>query len=369
MAASALDIANWRGSYDNGAVPVTSFASVGNHTPLAGKGYVVNVLWASITITSVPAPTLTGGGLTWVLQGAYREHSTGEKYLATFAAVGAGADGALTFTAGNLQGFRYAKMQASEVSGAVVSSAAAFCVAVQPSALNLNTDTPTIDTSGFTAANCVIAAFARYGGSVSFTPGGAGFTELYDVASTNITGAVTTKGTTDAAASGTFTSGAAAVLGQAVSLAAAPVGPDPDSVAPASGPAAGGTAITITGTGFDASGGASEGVTIGGAAATSVVFVNATTIICVTPEHAVGAVDVVVTNGDGTSGTLVGGFFYDGAIAVVNPGATDGAGDAVPAGELSSTLWAPSGTAKRAKLIPTIGGVVCAPRFVKLLPP
>src|SRR5437016_13781897 len=71
------------------------------------------------------------------------------------------------------------------------------------------------------------------------------------------------------------------------------------SVTPNTGPTAGGTAVTIGGSGFLAT----TSVTFGGTAATSVVVVNNNTITAVTPAHAAGAVNVVVTNCSG-SGTL-----------------------------------------------------------------
>jgi len=78
------------------------------------------------------------------------------------------------------------------------------------------------------------------------------------------------------------------------------------SVAPSSGPTAGGTAVTITGANFVA------GVTVnvGGSTATGVSVVNNTTITATTPTHAAGAVDVMVTNADAQSGTLSSGFTY-----------------------------------------------------------
>jgi hypothetical protein len=78
------------------------------------------------------------------------------------------------------------------------------------------------------------------------------------------------------------------------------------NVSPNSGTYLGGTAVTITGTGFLS--GASA--TFGGSAATSVVVVNSTTITAVTPAHALGAVNVTVTNTDTTSGTLTNGYTY-----------------------------------------------------------
>ena len=86
------------------------------------------------------------------------------------------------------------------------------------------------------------------------------------------------------------------------------VGPAPEvtSVLPNSGDPAGGTSVTIAGSGFQPA----ATVTFGGTAATNVIVVNATTITATTPAHAAGAVSVVVTNFDTTSGTLANGFTY-----------------------------------------------------------
>jgi hypothetical protein len=83
--------------------------------------------------------------------------------------------------------------------------------------------------------------------------------------------------------------------------------PSITSVTPADGPVAGGTAVTIAGANFTTT--PDTTVTIGGTSATSVIVVDANTITCDTPAHAAGAVDVVVTNSNG-SDTLVNGFTY-----------------------------------------------------------
>ncbi len=85
-------------------------------------------------------------------------------------------------------------------------------------------------------------------------------------------------------------------------------GPPPTfvSIVPDNGAAAGGTAVTITGANFQP--GAT--VTIGGAAATSVVVVSRTSITAVTPAGSVGARDVVITNADGVAVTAAGAFTY-----------------------------------------------------------
>ena len=78
------------------------------------------------------------------------------------------------------------------------------------------------------------------------------------------------------------------------------------SIIPSSGSELGGTPVTITGTLFV--NGAT--VTIAGVSATSVVWVNSTTITAVTAAGSIGTGDVVVTNPDLHIGTLVNGYHY-----------------------------------------------------------
>lgn len=106
-------------------------------------------------------------------------------------------------------------------------------------------------------------------------------------------------------------------LGLSVAVNPPPPPPPPvpaptvTSIAPTSGPAIGGTAVTITGADFQS--GAT--VTIGGAAASNVNVTSATTITATTPAGTADAVvDVVVANPDGQSATLAGAFTYVGII-------------------------------------------------------
>lgn len=82
--------------------------------------------------------------------------------------------------------------------------------------------------------------------------------------------------------------------------------PKVSSISPTTGPAAGGTHVTITGTNFvtDAK------VNIGGTPATQVNVASAISITAVTPAHATGAVDVQVVNSDGQKDQLTGGFTF-----------------------------------------------------------
>ncbi len=82
--------------------------------------------------------------------------------------------------------------------------------------------------------------------------------------------------------------------------------PTVTSISPASGYSAGGTTVTITGTGFIT--GATA--TIGGTTCTSPTVVSGTSITCVTPARAAGVNAVVVTNPDTQTGTLSNAFTY-----------------------------------------------------------
>ncbi len=81
------------------------------------------------------------------------------------------------------------------------------------------------------------------------------------------------------------------------------------SLTPSSGSTSGGTSVTIDGSNFGSSRG-SGGVTFGGSEATSYTSWSDNQIECVTPAHAAGAVDVVVTMDDRLSGTKISGFTY-----------------------------------------------------------
>ena len=76
--------------------------------------------------------------------------------------------------------------------------------------------------------------------------------------------------------------------------------PTVTNVSPSSGPAAGGTSVTITGTGFAGLVGGSA-VQFGGTNATSYTVNSATSITAVAPSGTTGTIDVTVTNPTGTS--------------------------------------------------------------------
>lgn len=98
------------------------------------------------------------------------------------------------------------------------------------------------------------------------------------------------------------------------------------AISPNRGTTSGGAAVTIAGSNFKA--GAS--VTLGGAVCDTVVVVSASQITCTTPPHFPTVVDVVVTNPNGQSGTLLRGFTYESDTASLSlPDTSGGQNDVV----------------------------------------
>ena len=125
------------------------------------------------------------------------------------------------------------------------------------------------------------------------------------------------------------------------------IGPTVLSVSPTTGPAAGGTEVTIGGANFAA--GAT--VTIGGVAATNVQFVTSASLKATTAARAAGPADVTVTV-DGRSSTLSSAFTY---VVLPPPTVT---GITPPSGSTSGgTTVTLTGTNFAAGATVTIGGV------------
>jgi hypothetical protein len=92
--------------------------------------------------------------------------------------------------------------------------------------------------------------------------------------------------------------------------------PTVTSIAPAAGTDAGGTPVTITGTDFQPGAVVLFGAAPGGTSALNCNEADGTTITCLTPPGADGAVDVTVVNPDGQSGSATGAFTF---VLVIPP--------------------------------------------------
>ena len=86
-------------------------------------------------------------------------------------------------------------------------------------------------------------------------------------------------------------------IGVALTRSSSPAATTVTGVAPATGPGAGGTSVTITGTNFTGA----TAVTFGATPAASYTVTGATSITAISPAHALGTVDVTVTAPGGTS--------------------------------------------------------------------
>ena len=170
-------------------------------------------------------------------------------------------------------------------------------------------------TSGTTAGGTPVTLTGTgflAGATVSL--GGTAATGVTVVSSTSITattaahaaGAVSVVVTNTDAKTGTLTNG--------YTYTTTNPAPTVSAISPTSGTTAGGTPVTITGTGFLT--GAT--VSLGGTAATGVTVVSSTSITATTAAHAAGAVSVVVTNTDAKTGTLTNGYTYT-TTAVAGP--------------------------------------------------
>ena len=149
----------------------------------------------------------------------------------------------------------------------------------------------TITGTGFLAG-----ATVSLGGTAATAVNVVGSTSITATTPAHAAGAVTVTVTNSDAQSGSLTNG----------YTYRNPAPTVTSITPNTGTTAGGTSVTITGTGFTA--GAT--VSLGGTAATAVNVVSSTSITATTPAHAAGAVSVVVTNSDAQSGTLTNGYTY-----------------------------------------------------------
>jgi len=97
------------------------------------------------------------------------------------------------------------------------------------------------------------------------------------------------------------------------------IGPTITSISPTTGLISGGTEVTISGTNFGSQQGSGR-ATFGGVEPTEYTSWSDTQIVCVTPAHEKGAVDVVVTDNDGSSDTKPAGFTYIGiTVTCITP--------------------------------------------------
>jgi hypothetical protein len=234
----------------------------------------------TVTTTGVPnaAITETGAlpaGVTFV------DNGDGTAKLAGIPAAGTGGTFALTITAAN--GVNPAAVQNFTLT---VNQAPAITSANNTTFTTGTAGTFAVTTTGF--PNSTITETGALPAGVTFVDNHNGTATL---AGTPAGGTVGTYPITIKAANGV-----APDATQNFTLTVAATAPAVTAVSPNTGPAAGGTPVTITGSGFTGA----TAVNFGTTAATGVVVVNDTTITAISPAGA-GIVDVTVTTPAGTS--------------------------------------------------------------------
>ena len=173
--------------------------------------------------------------------------------------------------------------------------------------------TPTITsftpTSGPTAGGTVITiSGTNFATGATVRIGGVAATGVTLVSSTQLR-ATSPAGTAGAkSVQVTNSNGQSATAAGQFTYTAPAGGPTITSVTPSSGPTAGGTTITINGSGYVM--GAGGEVRVGGVLATGITFVSSSQLRAVTPPGAAGAQAVSVRNPNGATVSFAGGFTY-----------------------------------------------------------
>jgi ribosomal protein S11 len=148
------------------------------------------------------------------------------------------------------------------------------------------------DTLNFTNQNGITGSFSA--GTLTLT--GTATVAIYQVALESVTFSTTSTSVTPRTINWTVTNSVASSA-PATSTVDVLLPPTVSGISPSSGPTAGGTPVSITGTNFTGA----TGVTIGGAAATNVVVVSGTSITATTPAGTAGTASVVVTTTYGSN--------------------------------------------------------------------
>ena len=278
-----------------GAKAVAVTTAGGTATKANAFTYVV----PAPTIASVsPTSGVTSGGTAITIEGTHFIVGATTVKVGGVAATGVVVASDTSLTAVTPAGTLGLKAVAVTTSGGTATAAGAFTyLAAAPTIASVS------PTSGSAlGATKITIVGTNLTGASSVTVGGKAATSVVVVNATTIT-AMTPSGTVGAQDVAVTTSGGTATAPSAFTYVAA--APTITSVSPTSGPALGGTAITITGTNLTGA----TSVTVGGVAATNVVIVSATSITTKTPAGTAGAKDVSVTTAGGTV-TLTGAFTY-----------------------------------------------------------
>ncbi len=273
----------------------------------AGDGLVATILTSATTSgAGFRATAVTGGGVTWHAVAGFGTSGGGTAEIwAGFASTGTSGSTAVTATLG------------ASATGQMLVSEVAGIAGVDTTSTASGTGNPTAASLTPKAGDFLVAAEADPGSTLTIHPGPTWST--YSFSTTPAYAAEWQSDVPAVATSPLWTTSSsaswAAVDAAFTTAAASPGSPTVTGVSPASGPPAGGTSVTITGTNLST-------VTAVKFGSTSASFTlgSATSMTATSPAHALGTVDVSVTNSFGTStASLSDQFTYvtPGSIAAV----------------------------------------------------
>lgn len=280
---------------------------------------------AQLTFSTPPAATLTSisptsgpaaGGTSVTFTGTGFDTAPGTTNF-TFggaAATGVSCSSSTTCTGTSPAGTGTVTVTAT-VDGAPASGSASFTYVAPPPSPMLSSISPTSGpAAGGTLVTFTGTAFDVAAGMTSFSFGGSAATGVSCSSSTTCTG-------TSPAGSGTVTvtatvDGAPASGSASFTYVAPPPPPALSSISPTSGPAAGGTTVTFTGTSFDTAPGMTS-FSFGGAPATGVSCSSSTTCTGSTPAGAGSVTVTAAVDGAPASGTAV--FTYVPSLSAISP--------------------------------------------------
>jgi IPT/TIG domain len=271
------------------AVIADVFSPATPATPVIVAPLTPGLIWVPGEQTTTPIPYDLGGSFNYLetLAVFYVLNAPSISSLVPTSVTGTTA----TSSNGLIAGFRL--LEYSGIAGSLEATASGTGTNGTPSAGNISLGSPGL---------LFASATDPYGGS-DIPSEGSGFTRAGTGGAS-----ITVNENILSAAAGVYSASFGGTISgnwAMVALAFGAAAPTVLGVSPSSGPTAGGTPVTITGTGFLS--GAT--VSFGGSAATSVVIVSSTVITCLTPAHAAGPVTVSVTDANGT-GSLADGFTY-----------------------------------------------------------
>jgi hypothetical protein len=297
------------GAVSNGAIAgAANFANVDQTTPLGtpvGAGSATQDTTATLNVTSLTGNELVFANLFMGVSatGTTFTPGSGQSSLWSLSGYTSSSTDFNTVSAASTKPASGSSVTMSWTASATARWAIA-AVPIRPVVIPAPTVSSITPTSGSTLGGTAVTINGtNLSGATAVSFGSVAATDVEVVDASQVTCVSPAQGAGPVDVTVTTSGGTSATSANDQFTYVVPAPPTITSITPSSGPAAGGTSVTIAGTNLS---GAS--VTFGGTAATGVTA-TATQITCTTPAHAAGAVDVVVTT-IGGSATSTGGYTY-----------------------------------------------------------